>query len=174
MKREIALKSSDIKKTAVSGLLIALDVLFTRVLAVNTPIMKIGLGFLAVGICAVLYGPIWAAVCGALGDLLGSLVFPTGAYFPGFTLTAAVTGLIFGLMMKKYSVGKAVAAAALNVVLVTFFSNTAMLAYLSGAEFSRLLEARAVQIAVMLPVQAVGLAVVLPVILKGIRRDGKI
>ncbi|MDO5444076.1 MAG: folate family ECF transporter S component [Eubacteriales bacterium] len=168
------MKSSDIKKTAVSGLLIALDVLFTRVLAINTPVMKIGLGFLAVALCGALYGPVWAAVCGALGDFLGSLIFPTGAYFPGFTLTAAITGLIFGFLLKKYSVGKALTAAALNVVLVTFLANTAMIAYISGAEYSKLLGTRAVQIAVMLPVQAVALAVILPVIMKGIRRNGNI
>ena len=165
------MKSSDIKKTAISGLLIALDVLFTRVLAINTPVMKIGFGFLAVAVCGALYGPVWAAVCGALGDLLGSLIFPTGAYFPGFTLTAAVTGLIFGLFLRKYSGWKAAAAAALNVVLVSFLANTAMITFISGAEYRKLLEARAVQIAVMLPVQAVGLAVVLPLILKRIKKD---
>ena len=42
------------KKLAVSALLIALDVILTRLLAINTPIMKIGLGFAAVALCALL------------------------------------------------------------------------------------------------------------------------
>ena len=70
-------------------MLIAFDVIFTRVLALNMPLTKISLGFAAVMVCGMLYGPGWAALCAGLGDLVGSLLFPTGAYFPGFTVTAA-------------------------------------------------------------------------------------
>ena len=132
------------KKLLVSAQLIALDVVLTRLLAVNTPVMKIGLGFAAVALCAILYGPWWAA-----------LLFPTGAFFPGFTLTAACTGLIFGLCL--YRRGKSllwpILAAVLNVVLVSFLLNTAMISYISGTPYATLLNARAVQLAVMLPVQ---------------------
>ena len=80
------------KKIAISAMLIAFDVIFTRVLALNMPLTKIGLGFAAVMVCGMLYGPGWAALCAGLGDLVGSLLFPTGAYFPGFTVTAAIGG----------------------------------------------------------------------------------
>ena len=89
------------QRLAVSALLIAADVVLTRLLAINTPVMKISLGFAAVALSALLYGPWWAAVTAALGDLLGALLFPTGAYFPGFTLTAALTGVIFGLCLYQ-------------------------------------------------------------------------
>ena len=46
------------QKLAVSALLITANVLLTRVLAINTPIMKIGFGFAAVALCAMLYGPL--------------------------------------------------------------------------------------------------------------------
>ena len=71
---------------------VALDVLLTRVLAFNTPVMKIGLGFVAIAVCGAVYGPVAGAICGALGDIIGSLLFPTGAYFPVFTLTATGAG----------------------------------------------------------------------------------
>ena len=57
------------KKLAVSALLLAADVILTRILAFNTPLMKIGLGFAATALCAMLYGPWWAAGVAALGDL---------------------------------------------------------------------------------------------------------
>lgn len=143
------------KKLAVSALLIAADVVLTRLLALNTPVMKIGLGFAAVAMSALLYGPWWAALTAALGDLLGSVIFPTGAYFPGFTLTAACTGLIFGLCLYKKPVRWVypAAAAVMNVVLVSYLANTAMICYITGNAFSVMLAARAVQLAVMLPVQ---------------------
>ena len=55
-------------------MLIAFDVIFTRVLALNMPLTKIGLGFAAVMVCGMLYGPGWAALCAGLGDLVGSLL----------------------------------------------------------------------------------------------------
>ena len=143
------------KKLIVSAELLALDVVLTRLLAINTPLMKIGLGFAAVALCAVLYGPWWASLVAASGDLVGALLFPTGAFFPGFTLTAACTGLIFGLCL--YRRGKSflwpALAAVLNVVLVSFLLNTVMISYISGSPYVTLLKARAVQLAVMLPVQ---------------------
>lgn len=143
------------KKLIVSAQLLALDVVLIRLLAINTPLMKIGLGFAAVALCAILYGPWWAALVAALGDLVGALLFPTGAFFPGFTLTAACTGFIFGLCL--YRRGKSllwpILAAVLNVVLVSFLLNTAMISYISGSPYTTLLKARAVQLTVMLPVQ---------------------
>lgn len=144
------------KKLAASALLLALDVVFTRLLAINTPLMKIGLGFAAVAVCAMLYGPWWACAVAALGDIIGSTLFPTGAFFPGFTLTAAATGLIFGLSLYKREVSwlRALLAAALNCVLVSYLLNTAMISFISGTAYTALLAARAVQLLIMLPVQA--------------------
>ena len=145
------------KKLAVSALLITADVILTRLLAINTNVMKIGLGFAAVALCALLYGPWWAAMTAALGDLLGSLLFPTGAYFPGFTLTAACTGLIFGLCLYKKEPRwfYPAAAALLNTVLVSYLANTWMICLITGNSYAAMLAARAVQLAVMLPVQLV-------------------
>ena len=145
------------KKLIVSAQLLALDVVLTRLLAVNTPVMKIGFGFAAVALCAMLFGPWWAALTAALGDLVGALLFPTGAFFPGFTLTAACTGLIFGLCLYRRSKNLLwpILAALLNTLLVSYLANTAMISYISGSPFVTLLKARAVQLAVMLPVQLV-------------------
>ena len=146
---------SNTKKLAVSALLIALDVVLVRLLAINTPVMKIGLGFAAVALSAMLYGPCWAALTGALGDLLGAVLFPTGAYFPGFTLTAGCTCLLFGLCLYKKPKHWywPVLAAALNTLLVSYLANTALISYISGNAFSVMLAARAAQLAVMFPVQ---------------------
>ena len=166
-----------LRQLTVSALLIALDVVFSRVLAINTPLMKIGLGFAAVAVAAMLYGPAWAALTAALGDLIGALLFPTGAYFPGFTATAALTGLIFGLFLyrREKSWLRAFLAALCNCLLVTLLLNTLMIAVffrsspaeLAGADFVRfmdltslkaLLAARIPQFFIMLAVQTLVLA----------------
>lgn len=143
------------KKLIISALLVALDVLFVRVLALNTPIMKLGFGFAAVAVGAMAYGPLWAGVIAALGDLLGSLIFPTGAYFPPFTLSAALTGVIFGLALYKRPAGlkSALFAGGGNVLLVSYLINSALIAWLTGARYADMLAVRAIQLAVMLPTQ---------------------
>lgn len=163
------MNSSKTRSLAVSGLVIAADVVLTRLLAVNTPIMKISLGFFAVAVCAALYGPAHAAICAALSDLLGSLLFPVGAYFPGFTVTAAVTGLIFGFFLRNYSKRRAVLAAAVNSVLVSYLANTGMLSFLTGSPYPQLLGTRAIQLAVMLPLQIAMLVFALPSVLRRLR-----
>lgn len=166
-----------LRQLVVSALLIALDVVFSRVLAINTPLMKIGLGFAAVAVSAMLYGPLWAALTAALGDLVGALLFPTGAYFPGFTLTAALTGLIFGLFLfrKEGKYLRAFFAALTNCALVTLALNTLLIAVffrsspaeLAGADWAAfraltnldaLLAARVPQFFIMLAVQTLVIA----------------
>lgn len=144
------------RKLAVSAMLITLNVLFTRVLAVNTPLMRIGFGFAAVSVAAMLYGPLWAMLTAALGDIVGALIFPVGAFFPGFTLTAALTGLIYGMCLYRHqgSTPRAVAAALLNCLFVTLLINTALIAYISGNDYGVLFTARAVQFFIMFPVEA--------------------
>ena len=43
--------------------------------------------------------PISAGVAYAIGDILGMMIFPSGSYFPGFTLTAFLTGVIYGVVL---------------------------------------------------------------------------
>ena len=165
-------RTISMQQLAISALLVALNVVFSRVLAINTPLLKIGLGFAAVAVSAMLYGPLWAMLTAALGDLIGALLFPTGAYFPGFTATAALTGLIFGLFLycREKSWLRAFLAALTNCLLVTFLLNTLMIAVffrsspaeLAGADFARFMEltslkallaARIPQFFIMLAVQ---------------------
>lgn len=160
------------KKIVISALLVALNVVLTRIIAINTPLMKIGLGFFAIAMGSALFGPWWGAVIASLGDIVGTLLIPTGAYFPGFTVTAALTGIIFGLFLykKKITWINSIIASALNVLLVTYFFNTLMISYVTGTAYAQLLKLRAIQLAVMFPIEAVLLAVALPIVIKRVKK----
>ena len=157
-----------VRKIAYGALLLALDVLLTRVLAINTPVMKIGLGFIAVALSGALFGPVWAGILAAMGDVLGSFLFPTGAYFPLFTVTAALTGVLFGLLLKKYTVKRAVIAAVVNSVIISYFMNSYLISMISGTTYREMLVARALQLAVMLVLQITVLTTILPKIVQKI------
>ena len=144
-----------LRQLTVSALLIAFDVIFTRVLALNTPLVKMGFGFAAVAVGAMLYGPAWTALTAALGDLVGALLFPAGAYFPGFTLTAALTGLLFGLCLYRRPVrlANAFLAAFLNCLIVTLILNTAQIVIFFHASLEVLLASRVPQFVIMTALQ---------------------
>ena len=77
------------------ALLTAMQVVLSRFLSFNTLSLKIGFAFLPVAIGAAVLGPVGGAIVGGLGDFLGAILFPIGPYFPGFTLSCALTGLVF-------------------------------------------------------------------------------
>ena len=143
------------KKIAISAMLIAFDVIFTRVLALNMPLTKIGLGFAAVMVCGMLYGPGWAAVCAGLGDLVSSLLFPTGAYFPGFTVTAAIGGAILGaaLYNRRLKLSGCILTAFVNGLVVSLILNTTMISLVFGPPLGPLFLTRLGQFGIMLCVQ---------------------
>ena len=84
------------------GILIAMQVVLARFAAVPIgDMMRFSTSFIPVVIAARCFG-VWGgmAVYG-IGDFVGAIAFPTGgAFFPGYTLTAAVVGLIFGLFLR--------------------------------------------------------------------------
>ena len=136
-------------------MLVAFDVIFSRVVAVNVLTFKIGVGFAAIAVCAMLYGPVWAGIAAALSDLIGALLFPTGAYFPGFTATAALSGVIFGLVLykKRPDFKRSLLAALCVGIIVTMFANTAMISFVYGPKFWPLFVTRLAEFGVMLVLQ---------------------
>ncbi len=81
------------------AMLIALQVV-SRFLTINLfPWLRISFGFLPIAVAGMLFGPVYAALGGGLGDVIGFLLFPSGTYFPGFTITAMAEGLIYGFIL---------------------------------------------------------------------------
>lgn len=143
------------KRIVIIAMLVAFDVIFSRLLAFNVLIAKVGLGFTAIAVCAMLYGPVWAGVCAALADLVGALLFPTGAYFPGFTATAALTGVIYGAFLYKGrpNFKRCLLAAVTNSIVVTLIINSLMIHFVYGPDFTALMAARSAETLAMIVIQ---------------------
>ena len=79
---------------------------------------------------------------------------------PGFTLTAALTGALFGLLLhQKRTPARIAAAAAVNQLVLSLMLNTLWISILYGSPYGPLFLTRSVQTLVMLPVQLVTLGV---------------
>lgn len=137
------------------SLLVALNVILTRFLSINTTFLRIGFGFLPVAIAGAAFGPFWAAVCGAVGDVLGMMIFPSGEYFPGFTLTAILTGITFGIFLhRRYSLLKNVLACCFVCLVLNLCLDTLWLSIMYGEGYLVLLPARLIKSAINIPVYA--------------------
>lgn len=136
------------------ALLIALDIILTRFVSINTQFLRIGFGMIPVAIAGAAFGPVWGGVCGAVGDLLGLMIFPSGAFFPGFTLTAALTGVIYGLCMyrRPRKIMYAVLASIIVCIGCNLILDTIWLDIMYGSGFLAILPARAIKCAINIPV----------------------
>jgi len=150
------MKKINTRTLAVMALLIALEVILSRFLSINAWNIKIGFSFVPVVIAALLLGPVCAGTVAALADFIGAVLFPIGAYFPGFTLTAFLTGLVFGLFLyPKQSLARIAGAVAVNQLLLSLLLNSFWISVLYGSPFAPLLATRTVQCAILTVVQLV-------------------
>ncbi len=95
------MRNKQVKKVTTIALLIAVEIILSRFLGISTPIMKISLSFIPLSLTAMLYGPLYSAFAAAASDFIGALLFPVGMYFPGYTLTAFLTGMTYGVFLYK-------------------------------------------------------------------------
>ena len=139
------------------ALLIALQIVLSRFLSISTPILRISLGFVPVAIAGMLFGPLSGGLVAATADFLGAILFPIGAYFPGFTLTAFLTGVVYGLFLyqKEKSWFRIVASVLVISLILNLGMNTFWLMVITGKGYLALLPARLMQNIIMIPLQTI-------------------
>lgn len=145
------------------SMLTAIQVVLSRFVSIETPIFKIGFGFVPVMISGALFGPLGGLLVGGLSDFLGAMLFPFGAYFPGYTITAAFSGAIYGCFFyRRTNLVEIVIAYLITTLTVTLGFNTLFVAilYTKGdaslfVKYLSLLPTRLLQAAIMLAVQVV-------------------
>ena len=123
-----------------------------------TPTIKITSSFLAIAIVGLLFGPISAMICGGLLDVIMWLIKPAGVFFPGYTLSALIGGMIYGLCLYRRA-GKALfIMAPLSKLLVNVFVNMIINTYWSflftGKAYLVLLPARALKNIALWPIES--------------------
>ncbi|MDR0570902.1 MAG: folate family ECF transporter S component [Clostridiales Family XIII bacterium] len=148
--------------------LIALEVVLSRMVSINTPVIRISFAFVPVAMMGIMYGPLWAAGAYALGDVIGALLFPTGAFFPGFTLTAALTGLTYGFFLHGRDVTwrRVLPASFIVCALLNFGLDTLWVYIITGKGVAPLIPVRLTKAAVMIPLQTL----LVPLLWKQLRR----
>lgn len=91
---------------------------------------RITLTFAATSAAGMILGPVPAMIVGAIGDILGYFLNPGGgAYFFGFTVSAMLGGLIYGICLYKRDKKTMLWWTILAVFLITLFVNIILNTY---------------------------------------------
>ena len=144
------------KTLTLMGVLTAVEIVLSRFLSISAWNTKIGFAFVPVVIAAILLGPLQAGIVAALADFLGAILFPIGAYFPGFTLTAFLMGLFYGLFLyREQTVLRVALSVAVHQLILSLLLNTLWISVLYGSPFGPLLVTRLPQCAILTVVQLI-------------------
>ena len=146
-----------LKKTrtiTTAGILLAIQMVLSSYGTIEvTDSLKISLAHLALAPTAVFFGPVVAGMQGALSDILGFLLKPTGPYFPGFTITAMLLGVIYGMSLykTKHTLPRVIITRVVVMLFVNILLNTVFLTMLYGPSRLATLPVRVVKNFVQLP-----------------------
>lgn len=94
-------KLSRARKVTLIAVLIAATIVLQRFLAFRTPIIQVNFMFVPVMLAGMMLGWPGAIFVATIADLIGALLFPSGEFFFGYTLTAFLTGLVAGLCLYR-------------------------------------------------------------------------
>ncbi len=87
----------------VCGMMAALAIVLSATTSVYIPgtTMKVGFSGLPNRAVDFLYGPVVGCIFGGVMDIVKFFIKPDGAFFPGYTLTAMLGGLIYGTFFYR-------------------------------------------------------------------------
>ena len=146
-----------LKTLAMTAMLLAIAVVLGFYTLQLTDYIKIGFAYIANELTGMMFGPVVGSVMGGLADLVKYLVKPTGPFFPGFTISGFLGGLIYGIVLYKrpLSIRRIIVANGLVTVLINLLLNTYWLTLLYGNTFVALFPARIVKQIIMMPIEVV-------------------
>ena len=158
---------SKLKKVIIAGLLLATTIVLNRFLSIKTPILIISFSFIPVMLSGLILGPWWTMTIAGLADLIGALLFPFGAYFPGYTLSAIISGFIYGFFLykQKNSTNKKliinlIISCILVLVICNSFLNSIWIYITSKKAIWAILPTRLIKQLIMLPIQIVTIYII--------------
>ena len=157
LKERFAQSAKELKKTrslAVAAMLLALAVVLGFFSVQLTESIRISFTFLANELTGMLFGPVVGMLEGGLSDIINYMIKPTGPFFPGFTISGILGGLIYGVLLykKPLTLRRIILTNSLVTVFINMLLNTYWLTLLYGKGYMVIFPARIVKELILLPI----------------------
>jgi len=143
-----------VRNLAIASFLITIKLIVDLFTIQLNQALHLSFEFLPFASLSMLFGPVVGAMSGGVSDIINYIMNPKGAFFPGFTISEMVSGIIYGIAFykKEISVKRCIVAQIAVVVIVDILMNTFWLSLLYGKGFFVSLPIRVVKNLVMLPI----------------------
>lgn len=157
-----ALKLKDVRFLAFIAMMIALKIVVGFVRIPVSENLRITLTFIVIALEATIVGPVAGIVSAAVCDNLSFMLFPDGAYFPGYTLTAMLGSLTYALLLyqKRISVVRLTIAKIINNYLINVLIGSLWSSMLYGKAFIVYASTSFVKNTILLPIEVLVLVII--------------
>ena len=91
------------REVTVMGMFVALNVILAEVckIVIIPNVLVLSLGFVPLAVSGMLFGVVPTVTVAVVADIIGALLFSSGSFYFGYTLTAFMTGLFFALFLHR-------------------------------------------------------------------------
>ena len=144
--RDAAAELKDTHMLVFAALMIALRLVMKQVSIPITPVLRINVAFFVNALGAMVFGPVFAAICAVITDVLGYIIRPDGVYFIPFVLTEVGGSVMFALFLYRAKVtttrvmlSRFAINLLINVVLQTPIMMWYYALYMGGKQYTLLL-----------------------------------
>ena len=146
---------SKIKKIILASMLLAILIILNRFISIKTEVLVISFSFVPIMMSAIWLGSKYSTTIALLGDLLGAILFPFGPYFPGFTVSSAISGLIYGIFL--YNNGKEMSnkSSLIQLIVINIFLTSLWIHILYGKAYLAIMASRTITQIIMIPIHIV-------------------
>lgn len=151
------------RSLTLAAMLTALQVILGKLSVGDPAVLKVGLGFIATALVGYFLGPWMGGVVMIVNDLISNTILNTGSmFFPGFTFSAFVSGVIAGMFWYNQKVTwqrafayEFVQILVTNVIFTTLWIYLMSLnAHTSGRTFTALLAIRMPKEVISWPIES--------------------
>lgn len=151
------------RRVIMTAALLASTIVLSRFLAIRTPIITINFAFLPIMLAGMLMGWRGGVFVAVVADLIGAILFPSGSFFIGYTVTALFKGLTAGLLLynknglridKKF-VLKLILCVVIWTALLNGVLNTVWVMITSGSAANLIVPVRVAKQLIMAPIQVI-------------------
>lgn len=138
------------------SMFVVLQIVFTLFIGITTPITRITLTFIPMAVAGMLHGPVFGLIAALAADLIRASLWPIGPYFVGFSVTAALVGALYGLLLYKKDMTKTIIfIAVFKGIVLHLFLNTFWVSFVSKVPYKVILAPRVIKVLFLIPIEIV-------------------
>lgn len=92
-----------VKRLVTMSMMVALNIIMAEFIKIPVipKVLELSLGFIPIAMTGMLFGSVASISVAVIADVIGALIFYPAYFFIGYTFTAFMTGLLYGMILHR-------------------------------------------------------------------------